>query len=170
MTLLFDIMLMFSAILGQTFTDFPFVICAALVLAMRRSMLCAVLVALACGFVTDVVFGREFACCTISFPIAVISGAWLLPEDPVRFFFGDYITPGCTAVFSAGLLQTITPLFYGRAWYHLVQGGCETLLATAVAAGVFPLVVLGCDKIAKRLEIKRIFEQTIKFALRPARR
>ena len=176
MNLLFEItMLVFSMLLqiicgSSLSSNFPFVLCAVLVLAMRRSALIAVIAALVCGFLTDAVCGREFACSTISFPAAAVVGCMLLPEEPIRFFFGDYILPGAVTVLVSGVLQALTPLFFGKVWYHLVQGGCGTVLDTVIAVGVFPLYVLAGDRIARKLEIHRIFSRTIKFALRPARR
>lgn len=176
MNLLFDMMLILFSLLLQiacgssVFSGFPFVLCAVLVLAMRRNAVAAVVVSLVCGFLTDVVCGREFACSTISFPIAAVVGYMLLPEEPLRFFFGDYILGGCAAVFVSGILQTVTPLFFGKEWYYLAQGGCETVLSTVAAAGIFPFFVFACDRIACKLEIRRVFTRTIKFALRPARR
>lgn len=176
MNFLFDLMLTIVSLVLQMvcgssfFAGFPFVLCAMLILALRRNAVCAVVVALICGFFYDVVCGREFACSTISFPVALSVGCLMLPDEPIRFFFGDYIVPGCTTVFLSGILQSVTPLFFGKEWYYLVHGGCETMLATIVTAGFFPLFVFAADSVSRKLEIRRIFSRTIKFALRPARR
>ena len=176
MNFLFDAVLLLFAILFQLLwgsfaaSGFPFALCSLLVIAMRRNSVTAVILAFFSGLVIDFVFGREFAVSTISLPLALAVGSLWLPDDPMRFFFGDYIVPGCAAVFADGLVRTVTPLFFGEEWYYLVREGAESVLSTVAAAGIFPLWVLASDRIAYRLDLHRIFNRTIKFALRPARR
>lgn len=176
MNFLFDAVLLLFAIILQLLwgnfaaSGFPFALCSFLVIAMRRNPVAAVILAFFSGLVIDFVFGREFSVSSISLPLATAIGSLWLPDDPMRFFFGDYIIPGCSAVFADGLLRTVTPLFFGEEWYYLVREGAETVLSTVAAAGIFPLWVLICDRIAHKLDLHRIFNRTIKFALRPARR
>ena len=176
MNLLFETVSILFAILLQIACGsaaafgFPFALCALLVLSMRRNAVSAVVAAFFCGIAIDIICGREFPGAAVSLPIAVAVGNVMLPEEPVRFFFGDYIMPGCAAVFTSEILQTLIPLCYGKEWYHLVQNGGGVVLATILATGFFPLWVLLSDRAAGKLEIRRIFSKTIKFALRPARR
>ena len=176
MNLLFDTVSLLTAVLLQicsgsfSASGFPFVLCAVLVISMRYNPASAVVTAFFAGLIVDFVFGREFAVNTVSFPFAAAVGGILLPEDPMRFFFGDYIVPGCASVFTAGLLHLITPLFWGAEWYYLVPQGEDVALSTGAAAGIVPLWILLSDRIAHKLEVRRIFSRTMKFALRPARR
>lgn len=176
MNFLFDAVSLLLAMLLQVVcgyfaaSGFPFALCGLLVISMRRTPLAATVTAFFAGLVLDFVFGREFAVSALSLPLATAVGSALLPDEPMRFFFGDYIMPGGAAVFADGLLRLITPLFFGSEWYYLVQQGEEVAISTAAAVGVFPLWVLAGDRIAYKLELNRIFNRTIKFALRPARR
>lgn len=176
MNLLFDIVSLLIALLFQivsgTFaaSGFPFVLCGLLVLSLRHNAVVGTVTAFFAGLIVDFIFGREFAVSSISLPFAAAAGSFLLPEDPVRFFFGDYIVPGCAAVFTSGLLCMTTPLFFGEEWYYLIQQGESVALSTAAAAGIVPLWIFASDRIAQKLELKRIFNRTMKIALRPARR
>ena len=176
MNFLFDTVLLLAAVFFQLLSGniaascFPFSLCGLMVFAMRRNSSAAVVLAFFSGLIIDFVFGREFAASTISLPFATAIGCALLPDDPMRYFFGDYIIPGCAAVFADGVFRTLSPLFFGEEWYYLVQQSEEVMLSTVIAAGIFPLWVLLCDRLASKLDVSRIFNRTIKFALRPARR
>ena len=176
MNLLFDTVSLLAALLLQIYSGsfaasgFPFGLCGVLVISMRYNPTVAAVTAFFAGLLIDFGFGREFAVSSLSLPLASAVGSALLPEEPMRFFFGDYILPGCAAVFTAGLLQLITPLFFGEAWYYLIPQGEDVALTTVAAAGIVPLWILLNDRIAQKLEVRRIFSRTMKFALRPARR
>ena len=137
---------------------------------MKYSDITAVVLAALCGTVIDFVCGREFSADGISFPLAVAAGALLLPKNPLRFLFGDYILPAVVAVFTSGMLSVITPLFFGESWFYLAGNSCDVVLSTVLSAGIFPLIVWMNDRAARKLDLPGIFVRTIKFALRPARR
>ena len=176
MNLFFDIVtLLFALILQLVCGDIfafpvPFSVCALLALAMRRKLIPAVITALAAGFILDFACGREFASCALAMPLAVAVAGVLLPVDPIRFTFADYILPGAAAGGILGVVQLVTPLFFGEEWFYLARN--SAVLVTSLLPGVIllPLTILTVDRLAKSLEVDRIFKRTIAVALRSARR
>ncbi len=176
MNLFFDIVtVLFAVILQLVCGDvlalqIPFAVYALLALSMRRGAVCAVTVALFAGFIIDFASGREFASCTLAMPLAVAVAGILLPVEPIRFTFADYILPGAAAGGVLGLVQLITPLFFGEEWFYLAGNSAEMAASLLPGVVLLPLYICVTDRLAKDLEVERIFKRTIAVALRAARR
>ena len=176
MNLFFDIVTVLFAIVLQLVcgdilaVQIPFSVYALLALFMRRGAVSAVTAALFAGFIIDFASGREFTSCTLAMPLAVAVAGVLLPAEPIRFTFADYILPGAAAGGVQGLIQLTTPLFFGEKWFYLA--GNSAILVTSLLPGVIllPLCIYITDRLAKALEVECIFKRTIAVALRSARR
>ena len=176
MNLFFDIVtILFSIVLQLLFGDIlafqiPFAVYALLAFSMRRGVFPAVTVALFAGFILDFASGREFASCALAMPLSVAVAGVLLPVEPIRFTFADYILPGAAAGGILGVVQLVTPLFFGEEWFYLARN--SAVMVTSLVPGVIllPVTILSVDRLAKALELERIFKRTIAVALRSARR
>ena len=103
-------------------------------------------------------------------PLATAVAGILLPVEPIRFTFADYILPGAAVGGVLGIIQLITPLFFGEEWFYLARNSATLIGSLVPGTVVLPLVILITDRLAKALEVERIFKRTIAVALRSARR
>ena len=154
----------------RTVSSRVFAVYALLAFSMRRGAFPAVTVALFAGFILDFAVGREFASCALAMPLAVAVAGVQMPVEPIRFTFADYILPGAVAGAVLGVVQLITPLFFGEEWFYLARN--SAVMVTSLVPGVvlLPVTILIVDRLAKALEVERIFKRTIAVALRSARR
>lgn len=176
MNLFFDVvMILFSLVLQLVCGDLlafqiPFAVYALLAFSMRRNLNQAVVISFFAGFIIDLACGREFASCALAMPLATAVAGILLPVEPIRFTFADYILPGAAVGGVLGIIQLITPLFFGEEWFYLARNSATLIGSLVPGTVVLPLVILITDRLAKALEVERIFKRTIAVALRSARR
>ena len=71
-----------------------------------------------------------------------------MPAEPIRFTFEDYILPGAVAVAFLGVVQLITPLFFGEEWFYLARN--SAVMVTSLVPGVvlLPVTILIVDRLA----------------------